>query len=176
MILYIKVALISAKLFYGFFQCCGKACIICLSWKCMLFLKKGIPIVSTYHQYQRVEQQSLNSYSRNKCFCYQFEYAIYPNKLTCNCWWQSSRWRKMFAPSNDYLFIEFRNLGNLRKSEVLTFKFEWTLNFFPKYWRIRWSGINCHWWKLLSNNLFIQEHCKLTIFERISTFFRPPYS
>ena len=40
--------------------------------------------------------------------------------------------------------------------------------------KIKW--INFYWRKLLSNKLFIQEHCKLTTFEKISTFFRPPYS
>ena len=51
---------------------------------------------------------------------------------------------------------------------------EWNLNFDPNDNAIKCSGINFHSWKLLSYNLRIQEHCRLTILYDISTFFKPP--
>ena len=55
-------------------------------------------------------------------------------------------------------------------------KLEWNLKFLFKCLSIKAIGIIFHWWKLLSNNLRIHEHCKLTILEIISTLFKPPLS
>ena len=48
------------------------------------------------------------------------------------------------------------------------------LNFDPNDIGIKCCGINFHSSKLLSHNLRIQKHCRLTILYDMSTFFKPP--
>ena len=53
---------------------------------------------------------------------------------------------------------------------------EWNVNNFPKYLFMRWERITFHLWKFSSQSFWNQEHCKLIVFEDISTYFCTRFS
>ena len=105
-------------------------------------------------------------------FVINFNIFIKPQKLRSETAWSKWEKSKSVFPWMEDFYVELK--GN-KLRETLKSRLEWIIQHSLKIFLIKVQGIIFHLWKLSSYNFLTQEHCKLIIFDFMSTFFNPPY-